>query len=65
MYTMLQSGHVSLYTPEDAYLSLWVFFLLGGLLWSFCVEYYFYICVFEKVGDVCGFLTCISEGGPF
>jgi hypothetical protein len=28
------------------------------------VECYLYVGVFEKVGDVCGFLTCVSEGGP-
>jgi hypothetical protein len=24
-----------------------------------------FVCVFENIGDVCGFFFCVSEGGPF
>jgi hypothetical protein len=30
-----------------------------------CPEGYFYVGLFEEVGDECGFITDVSENGPF
>jgi len=68
-YALLQSGQVSLYTPDCVYLSvlfvnclLCMEYFLDGVIGTHC---YFQIGVFEQVGDTGRLFAYVGERGPF